>query len=545
VSRPLPSTANASPVEPVCIGPTWERGPHGKFILPPSTLGWQALAWTARWLRHSDGPDAGKPWRYTDEQARFILWWYAVDEAGRFVYRRGMLRRMKGWGKDPVGATICAVELCGPCRFAGWGPNNEPLAVAHPSPWVITAAVSLDQTKNTMRLFPSLFSDDAIAEYGIDLGKEIIYTRNGLLEAVTSSPRALEGKRTTFSLKNETQNWLENNDGLAMAEVIARNNTKARGGDARALSINNAHNPGEGSDAELDFEAHESSLTGRAKADFLYDSLESPEIDMSDPVRLRAGLTAARGDSTWLDLDRHVAEIMDPRTREGMSRRFYLNQVVPGDDTWLRRIDWDKLGPPTVPSRPVPGWVPICVGFDGADSDDWTVIRCETQDGYQFTPTFRAGGKPMIWDPSQYGGYTPRHEVNAAVAELFERYQVVRLYADPPYWQSEIDEWASRFGDKVVLRWATWRPRQMAEALERLRTDVMAKAFIHDGCPVTSRHIGNAQMDHRPQGVLIRKDRPVSRNKIDAVMSSALAREAAFDCTADGLWPSASYAYGA
>jgi len=514
-------------------------------VLPPSTLGWQALAWTAQYLRHSDGPDAGKPWRYTDEQARFVLWWYAIDEAGRFIYRRGMLRRMKGWGKDPVGATICAVELCGPCRFGGWGPNNEPLAVAHPSPWVITAAVSLDQTKNTMRLFPSLFSEDAVAEYRIDLGKEIIYTRTGLLEAVTSSPRALEGKRTTFSLKNETQNWLENNDGLAMAEVIARNNTKARGGDARALSINNAHNPGEGSDAELDFDAYQSTLTGRTPADFLYDSLESPEVNMRDPVALRAGLVAARGDSTWLDLDRHVAEIMDPRTREGMSRRFYLNQVVPGDDTWLRRQDWDKLGPPTVAARPVPGWVPICVGFDGADSDDWTVIRCETQDGYQFTPTFKAGGKPMIWDPAQYGGYTPRHEVKAAVAEIFQRWQVVRFYGDPPYWQSELDEWAAEHGDKVVLRWATWRPRQMAEALERLRTDVMAGALTHDGCPVTSRHIGNAQMDHRPQGVLIRKDRPVSRNKIDAVMSSALAREAAFDCTADGLWPSASYAYGA
>jgi len=544
VSRRSTSIAAASPVEPVHLGPTWDRTPDGRWSLPSITLGWQALAWTATYLRHPDGPDAGKPWRYTDEQARFLLWWYAIDENGRFVYRRGMLRRLKGWGKDPVGATFCAVELCGPCRFGGWGPKGEPLAVPHSSPWVITAAVSLDQTKNTMRLFPFLFSEDAVAEYRIDMGKEIIYTARGLLEAVTSSPRALEGKRTTFSLKNETHHWLENNDGLAMAEVISRNNTKARGGDARALAISNAHNPGEGSDAELDFEAHEASLTGRAGGDFLYDSLESPEIDMADPEQVRAGLVAARGDSTWLDLDRHVAEIMDPRTREGMARRFYLNQIVPGDDTWLRRSDWDKLGPPTVPIRPVPGWVPICVGFDGADSDDWTVIRCETQEGYQFTPTFRSG-KPMVWDPAQYGGYTPRHEVNAAVAELFDRFQVVRFYADPPYWQSEIDEWSSRFGDDIVLRWATWRPRQMAEALERLRTDVMARAFTHDGCPITSRHIGNAQMDHRQQGVLIRKDRPTSRNKIDAAMASALAREAAFDCTANGLWPSASYAYGA
>lgn len=535
------STATASLAEPVRIGPTWRRGRDGRWLLPDRTLGWAALEWTAEFLRHPDGPDAGQPWRYTDEQARFLLWWYAIDAAGRFVFRRGMLRRMKGWGKDPVGATICANELAGPCRFRGWDAAGQPVAVPHPAPWVITAAVSLDQTKNTMRLFPFLFTDAAMDEYGIDVGKEIIYTRAGLLEAVTSSPRALEGKRTTFSLKNEPHHWLESNDGVAMSEVIARNNTKARGGDARDLSISNAHNPGEGSDAEADFDAYQASLTGRGGSDIMYDSIEAPEgIDIRDPDQIRQGLIAARGDSIWLDLDRHVAEILDPKTREGMARRFYFNQVVAGDDTWLKRTVWDGLGKP----RPVPGWVPVCVGFDGSDSDDWTALRVETQDGYQFTPAF-ANGRPMIWDPAQHGGYTPRGEVNAAVAELFRRHTVVRMYCDPPYWQSEIDEWASLYGEKVVVRWATYRTRQMAEALERFRTDVAAKAFSHDGCPITSRHIGNAHMDHRPQGVLIRKDKPISRNKIDAAMSSALVREAANDCTAAGLWPSQSYAYSA
>lgn len=527
------STAPASLAEPILLGPAG---------LPQRTLGWQVLAWTAEWLRQPDGPEAGQPWRYTDEQARFVLWWYALDPAGRFLYRRGMLRRLKGWGKDPVGATLCAVELCGPCRFDGYDAAGQPVAAPHPSPWVITAAVSLDQTKTTMRLFPALFTEDAIEEFRVDLGKEIIYTGRGLLEAVTSSPRAMEGKRTTFSLKNETHHWLEANEGLAMSEVIARNNTKARGGDARTLAISNAHNPGEGSDAELDYDAYLATQTGRGQLDFLYDSREAPDgISLADAEQVRAGLIAARGDSHWLDLDRHVAEILDPRTREGMARRFYLNQIIAGDDVWLRRSDWDRFAKP----RPVPGWVPVCIGFDGADSDDWTAFRVQTRDGYQFTPTFKASGKPMVWDPAQHGGYTPRGEVNAAVAELFGRYRVVRMYCDPPYWQSEIDTWASEHGEKVVVRWATYRVRQMAEALERFRTDAHAGLLTHDGCQITSRHIGNAHMDMRPQGVLIRKDKPVSRNKIDAAMSSALVHEAAYDATAAGLWPSESYAYSA
>src|SRR5579872_4419939 len=99
----------APAIKPVAIGPTWQTTARGAWKLPPKTLGWEVLGWTAKYLRQPDGPEAGQPWTYTPEQARFILWWFAVDAHGRFVYRYGMLRRVKGWGKDPVGATLCAI----------------------------------------------------------------------------------------------------------------------------------------------------------------------------------------------------------------------------------------------------------------------------------------------------------------------------------------------------------------------------------------------------------------------------------------------------
>lgn len=518
-------------VEPVRIGPVG---------LPALTLGWQILGWTNEYLCQPDGDEAGSPWVFTAEQARFVCWWYAVDERGRFLYRRGMLRRMKGWGKDPVGAALCAVELVGPCRFDGFDANGDPVAIPHSMPWVVTAAVSQDQTKNTMALFPSMFSSLAMDEFRIDLGKVIIYANGGrgLLEAVTSSPRALEGKRTTFALKNEPHHWLPNNDGLAMAEVIERNLVKARDGQARALSISNAHNPGENSDAEADYDAYLSSATGRGVDDFLYDSLETPSgLDISDPAQVRLGVLAARGDSSWLDIDRITATILDPRTREGESRRFYFNQVVAGDDVWLSRDSWDALAAPRstlgwVAGSPPPGTA-ICLGFDGSDTDDWSAFRAETTDGYQFTPRF-ADGKPMVWNPAQHGGYIPRHEVNAAIDYLVKTYKVERAYCDPHMWQSEIDNWSAEYGDKVIFRWETSRTTQMAKALERFRTDVLQASIKHDGDPMTSRHIGNAQADRKPAGVVIRKDKQVSQNKIDLAMSSALAHEAALDATAAG-----------
>ncbi|MEV3856054.1 hypothetical protein AB0J38_17235 [Streptomyces sp. NPDC050095] len=166
--------------------------------MPPEnrTLGWEVLSWTATHLLQPDGPNAGGPWTYTPEQVRILLRWFEIDDAGVFVRRQGTIRRLKGWGKDPFLASLALVEFVGPARFGGWREDGAPYAVPHQAPWVQVAAVSKDQTRNTMRLFGPMLSPELIAEHGIDLGKEIIYSRaGGVIEAVTSSPRALEGGR--------------------------------------------------------------------------------------------------------------------------------------------------------------------------------------------------------------------------------------------------------------------------------------------------------------------------------------------------------------
>jgi len=80
-------------VEPVYIGPTWKLGEDGLFVLPERTLGWQIL----RWIETYVGGSRGSTFQPTKEQKRFILHWYAIDENGRFVYRDGVLQRLKGW----------------------------------------------------------------------------------------------------------------------------------------------------------------------------------------------------------------------------------------------------------------------------------------------------------------------------------------------------------------------------------------------------------------------------------------------------------------
>lgn len=514
-------------MKPVFYGPTWRRKGEG-WELPEKTLGWEVLAWTAEYLLQPDGPDAGQPWRYTDEQARFILWWFAVDDKGRFVYRSGMLRRIKGWGKDPIAATLCGTELVGPCRFAGWDAAGEPVAEPHPASWVLVAAVSREQTRNTMTLFPSLFSDALIDQESIDLGKELIYAHRGRcrLEAVTSSPRALEGARGTFTIKNETQHWLRNNDGHAMADVITRNSTKSRDGSSRVLAISNAHQPGEDSDAERDYETHQAIEQGRSKArGFLYDSLEAPpEISLANERQLRAGLRASRGDSLWLDEDRHVDEIYDPRNSPATSRRFYLNQIVAAEDAWIAPHEYDVLAEPETTVR---AGAEITLGFDGSKTDDHCVLRgCRLSDGFVFTLG--------AWDPAEHGGEAPREEIDGTVLQAEERYKVCGFFSDLHPFESYVDKWAQEFKHLEVKATAkhpiAWdmrgRNKEATIEIERLHDEIVEGAFKHDGDARARQHFHNARRRPNQWGVSVGKEHRESSRKIDAVPATMLARTA-------------------
>lgn len=527
------TTATRSAVSPVCIGPTWQRDPDtGKFVLPYRTLGWDVIRWAGEKLQHEDG----SPWRYTPEQARFVLWWYAVDEHDRFLYRDGVFQRMKGHGKDPLGATLCAIEFVGPCRVDPegravkdpWG-NEHPAGVSLPQAWVQTAAVSITQTKNTMTLFPTYFTKEALEEYQISLGKEIIYAHHGAqrLEAVTSSPRTLEGARSTFVLRNETHHWIASNEGHEMDRVIARNLAKSREGQARALSITNAYEPGEESVAELARETWENVQLGKVvDTGMLYDSLEAPPeaklaIDEAPTV-----LEAVRGDSKWLDIDRIVNEILDPRNAPSQSRRFYYNQIVAAEDAWVTPQQWDALADRE--TKVAEGEL-IALGFDGSLTDDHSaLIGCRIEDGFVF--------KLGIWDPEQFHNEAPRELIDARVRECFRFYDVVAFFSDLHPWESYVDAWDRDF-KKTLCAPATnkhsvaWdmRANQKAftlEGVERLHNEIAEGALRHDGDKLVRQHVHNARRRPNAWGVSFGKEHRESSRKVDSVAAIILARMA-------------------
>lgn len=511
-------------VVPFILGPTWDRNPFWKgprdpqgYILPEYTLGWQILDWIKDNLLadETDENDQPLPFDLTDEQKRFILWFYAIDETGRFLYREIVLQRLKGHGKDPLAAVISAVEFVGPCRFGGWATKDnpvvggkevrvrkgEPVGKPHPRAWVQIAAVSAEQTKNTMKLFNGLFSKECIAEHNIDLGKEKIYAYGGqkAIESVTRSPKSLEGNRPTLVIKNETHHWDHSNDGFGMTEAIERNATKSKGGAARTLSITNAFSPSTESVARDEREAYELQMAGEApKTGMMYDTLEAPKDARLRPLfpdeqdgaekkgiapldfelketltrrYIRRVLEAVRGGAWWLDIPGLTDSILSPKSKMSLSRRFWYNQVQAAEDAWVDPVAVDASIRQDVASlmrtvsapdlileagwQPVSPQDPIVAFFDGSKSDDSTaIVGCRLSDGY----CFLIG----VWQkPSGERGKTwlaPRAAVDRRVDKMFERFTVVAFWGDPShakdtdedessYWMPMFDKWMRKYKD--------------------------------------------------------------------------------------------------
>jgi len=124
--------------------------------------------------------------------------------------------------------------------------------------------------------------------------------------------------------------------------------------------------------------------------------------------------------------------------------------------------------------------------------------------------------------------------VLARFRDVLRTRKVARAYCDPHEWRSDIAALAEEFGEGVVMEWPTSRDTPMAAALDRLRTDIINGASLHDGDPAILAHYGNAYVRNKGPLRLVRKEYAGSPRKIDGVVGDALAYEARADALAAG-----------
>lgn len=500
------------------------------------TLGLGVIGWMQTMLCHGPGDVEGEPLVLDDEFRRFILEAYRVNDEGKRLYRRVVLSRPKGRAKSELaGALVCA-EALGPVRFGGWRSDGQPIgrAVAHPE--IVCVATEEDQTGNTYDHVRFMLRHGRVAtEFpDLDVGlSRVLLTPSGEITPATSSASARDGARSTFAVFDETHLWFTP-ELHRLHRTIVRNLAKRARGEPWSLETSTMYAPGQRSVAEASHKHATAVGEGRAiDTGLLFDHRQAPLVDRHDTEALREALREVYGPAAaWMDLDRIIRDIQDEQADWADSQRYWLNRPVITHEQWIDPELWQACANE---AEEVQDGEVVTLGFDGSRWDDATaLVACRVRDGHVFVP--RLGDRPTVWERPEGDApwEVPESEVDAAVAAAFERWDVRRLYADPPMWSDTIGRWRNEFGEKRVTPWWTNRLAQAAYAVERLETAITTASMSHDATPVLTRHVENTRADRNRWGKKLRKESEHSALKIDATMAMVLAYESRGDVISAG-----------
>jgi phage terminase large subunit-like protein len=528
---------------------------------PWPTLGPFVCEFIEDQLCHGPGDLLGKPVVLNDEQRAWIYRMFEVEpreivtrrggriirsanvRAGRRRFQRCALSLRKGSSKTEFAAWIAAAELHpdGPVRCDGFEKVSgvwQPVPMPVSDPYIPMISYSEEQTEElAYGALRRILQEVAIGN-DFDIGLERIMRRDGKgkAEAVSASPNARDGARTTFQHADETHRFTL--DSLKRAwTVMLANLAKRPLSDPWALETTTAPAPGEGSVGENTMEYARSVMSGRASNTrlFFYHREAGPDHDIGTREGLKAAITEASGPyiAAWSDIDRIAAAFEEPGADRPYLERVWLNRLVQSTGGAFNVKRWREL---QRPEFKVPDGAAICIGFDGSRFDDATaLVGVHVESGFEWPLGIweRPLGLPE-WE-------VPVDEVNGIVADAFERWHVCRMYCDPPKWETTVAEWAGRYGEKRVVEWWTNRRKAMAYAIRAFVGALDAGDLTHDGDAQMDDHISNARrqptnlMDEDEQPLwILRKERPDSPKKIDAAVAAVIAWEARNDAISAG-----------
>lgn len=244
----------------------------------------------------------------------------------------------------------------------------------------------------------------------------------------------------------------------------------------------------------IEFAAPEGALSDDREA----WKIANPAMSCEDPFLSEDGMLAAR-----------------KTLREPTFRQLRMGLWAKGVDSWLEFGQFEALADAT---RVVPDKTRITLGFDGSSSGDSTALVACTVEPEPYV--FVVG----IWqNPGDPTWRVSREEVSAHVDMAFETFDVVDMACDPWGWRSEMEQWGKKYGAKRVLEWDTSRRTRMAPATDRLYQLIATQQLSHDGDPRLAAHFSNCVAEQTPQGVVVTKDKRMSKRKIDAAVATIAA----------------------
>lgn len=513
------------------------------------TLGPQIVDWMHQNLVFGPGDLLGQPLVLDAEQQWFIWRFYELipcghAQEGRRRFQRCALSLAKGLRKTELAACIAAAELHpdAPVRFNGWLGRSKELAPGKgvTDPFVVMVAYTEEQSNElAYAALCEILRHSPLAE-DFDIGLERIERKRGgrgKAVSIAGSPSATDGARTTWQLFDETHHMTSARQRQTLQTMLA-NMPKRPMADPWTLETTTAPQPGSGSIAEATMAYAEAVIDGKVPDPslFFFHRQASDSHDLNTREGRRAAVIEASGPAAaWRDIDRVVARWDDPTADVAFLERVWCNRLVQGSSQAFDPLAWAALAKP----RDIAPRRKIVLGFDGSLFHDATaLVATDIETAYQWLE--QAWERPANWRPER-PWQVPAEDVDQTVRAMFDRYEVVRLYADPRYWESWIATWTGLYGKERVHEWPTNQIRRMTRALIAFNTAIKDGSLTHRGDQVLSRHIGNArrretrELDEQGQPFwLIEKERHDSPHKIDAAMAAVLSWEARNDAIAAG-----------
>lgn len=406
------------------------------------TLGPQVCDLLEERTVHGPGALRGRPYVLDPEKRALIYRWYEVypqghPRAGKRRFKRAGLSVRKGTAKTELAAAVAFAELHpdGPVRCDGFDADGEPVGVPVSDPYIPMVAYTEEQTEElayaALYVMVTEGPDGDLFDPGLD--RIMRWGGSGRAVPLASSPDARDGARTTFQHFDETHRFTLPRHREAHQTMLA-NIPKIMMLDPWSLETTTTYTPGEGSVAQGTHEFAELIAAGKSKDRTLFffhrEAAPRPDEDLSDDEQIRAAVREASGPSiaAWPDFEGQVDAIVSlynaPDTDRAYWERVWLNRRVQAGRQAFSVERWTELARP---DQPLPGkGERITIGFDGAQFRDATaLIATHLATGFQWSLG--------IWEcpPGDEDWECPEDEVDAALVEAFDTWDVVRVYLDP------------------------------------------------------------------------------------------------------------------
>lgn len=501
------------------------------------------------------GSLAGQPAKLDPEKRAALYRLYEVFPQGhrlegRRRFQRGGIEWRKGMAKTEFAAWVAYCELHpdAPVRCDGFDADGSLVGRSVASPYIPMMAVTEEQVSELAYGVLKFVVEEGPDSHLFDASLDRILRfgpsgrADGKAVPVSNAPGSRDGALTSFQHFDEPHRLYLPNQRHAH-ETMLQNLHKRPMEDPWCLYTSTAGQPGQNS-IEEDVRAEAEAISAGEVEDpslFFFARWAGDthaELDTLDKrVEAVAEATGPAGEYGPGQFER-IAKDYD---RKGMDRayweRVYLNRWRKSGSVFfdLKRIDLLRR-----PNERIPDGALVTLGFDGARFRDATAfVATDIQTGMQ--QLIGLWERPEFVDEWE----VPEAEVTATLEDAMKRYQVWKMYGDPPHWTETMGSWAAKWPDRVE-EWWTARPKLMAYTLREYVEAIESESVSYADVDIDDlmRHLGNAGVkelrlkddEGKPLHVMQKQDGR-QEFKFDAAMAAVLSWKACLDARKRGVKP--------